>query len=1454
MQYWYVNEWSNPASWGCMPDQDLAECMPQDGEIVEIMDGSDLLLDVSTPLLLVLIVNGGTLHFDREKDITLRAHYILVTNGGHVQIGSENSPFLKMAHIELYGHRRSARLPLYGAKFMAIHDGSLEMHGRPIINPWTQLVETIVPGSTWIKLKDDISDWPVGGEIVIASTGGIDTVDENEMFTIAKIDNNSNMIKLDRPVEHRHLGVTSEWGGKTLDMRGEVGLLSRNVRISGNMDSSWAQEIQACEIKEEDSMFQIQTCFQGRFGEEVGSDEFGSTLHFGPSTRQVRMSNVEVFNAGQAFELGRYPVHFHLVGDQQQSYVKDCAIHHTFNRALTFHGVHRLLAQRNTAFHVKGHGFFIEDGIETENKIYDNLAIGIRTSTSLLSTDIWASGFWMTNPNNEWVGNHAVGGSHNGFWMNPPRRPTGPSFTRTYCPQKVPLGLFEDNVAHSNGLFGLWLYPIFTPVPGGDCALNEKMHSEPAMFRRFTAWGNKRGAEGVFVTATQFIDFISADNKLADLSFMETKLDIYGEKGLLIKNSVIIGKTNILDDTCDKQKAGLETPWKLGAFTVDGLKFFNFNETCIAINPCYRAYRTDCANRAEFSNIEWHNSPRKITLAWEHEYDFHDLDGSLTGRNEEVHLLTESGILPPQKCSSVGLEEFNFGEVNATVCDASVKLKKFGMNELTPEFLNGANFVVRNKYGDSLTPWRMLRIVHPKGYTGMVLEGEEHQYIFEGFNSLSNLSYVADFYHFQEDDHVVMKRAFTDKIAHLQVSERMATNFADVLSDESDNLDTSVDSQTGEVAFIVSGRGQARSGSAIEQNVGRTVHVEFQVKNKQDNSDEDVILSKQEMFLNQKTCVFTDFDCWRSAIADNNDIVIPVDRHVFLDNGTISTNDLIIDGTLEFMPDIDYNINVNNIVVNGKLIIGTEQSPFPCARSVELNLRSSVDDEVFIQNKIPSVGKKAFVVYGIAEVYGCQAMAQASLLEPASAGMTSIVLDRAVSWNEGDEIVVASTSFDGAEAEECVIDSVHGNKVNLAAPLKHFHDASASSYDGIDFTVSAEVGLLNRNIKFVAQNNAEKFGARLLVNKNENNAARTKAILSNVEFINFGQFGYTDTPDPRYAVAFYGTTEVSKVTNCAFRDSFVTAVGVINSFNVVVENNVLLKTINDAIRVAGAGQGNILSGNLIVNTLNGLLATEGGEDLDGTRFEGAYASGIRLDEALDPLVFESNRVAGVEGFGIRLRGDVCPDGEMSDTCPSTNTTIDAARLNHAHGAHNGVVIWLEARPECAYVSNIASYRNYDYGFYLQSPASLIIEGVITFDNPIGILPIIIDPVPTSHKLIYKSEMGSKFAIFVKILNLSKIFDFFHKNLKPCLAKIRNSLIGGLSDSFDCSANMAQLTKGVITYFDKTSLLRAPRHNGGFTGFMITNIIGSKTRAPLETWNFIQSHPQILGFKIIFSKF
>ena len=76
-----------------------------------------------------------------------------------------------------------------------------------------------------------------------------------------------------------------------------------------------------------------------------------------------------------------------MIGKIHNSYVKGNAIHHTFNRAVTIHGVHYLRVQNNVAYKTMGHTFFVEDGIETHNLLEDNLAIDVRMSMSLLNTD-----------------------------------------------------------------------------------------------------------------------------------------------------------------------------------------------------------------------------------------------------------------------------------------------------------------------------------------------------------------------------------------------------------------------------------------------------------------------------------------------------------------------------------------------------------------------------------------------------------------------------------------------------------------------------------------------------------------------------------------------------------------------------------------------------------------------------------------------------------------------------------------------------------------------------------------------------------------------------------------------------------------------------------------------------------------------------------------------------------
>jgi hypothetical protein len=85
----------------------------------------------------------------------------------------------------------------------------------------------------------------------------------------------------------------------------------------------------------------------------------------GDETSVGRIEYVELKDVGQAFKLGRYPIHFHMIGTIHKSYVHGNSISHTYNRAVTTHGVFFFRVTDNVAFDTMGHTFFIEDAVET---------------------------------------------------------------------------------------------------------------------------------------------------------------------------------------------------------------------------------------------------------------------------------------------------------------------------------------------------------------------------------------------------------------------------------------------------------------------------------------------------------------------------------------------------------------------------------------------------------------------------------------------------------------------------------------------------------------------------------------------------------------------------------------------------------------------------------------------------------------------------------------------------------------------------------------------------------------------------------------------------------------------------------------------------------------------------------------------------------------------------------
>jgi hypothetical protein len=184
--------------------------------------------------------------------------------------------------------------------------------------------------------------------------------------------------------------MTQTYGSEEIDMRAEVGLLSRNVVFRGDPETS----------------------------EE---NEYGATvfLHsMGDDSLTARLANVEFTDMGQAFKLGRYAIHFHMIGNVHNSYIKGNSVHQSFNRAFTMHGTNFLRITENVVYNVKGHNIFIEDAVERFNQIHNNLIMMTKRSMSLLNTDSTPASMWITNPNNDFTGNHAAGSDRYSYWYD----------------------------------------------------------------------------------------------------------------------------------------------------------------------------------------------------------------------------------------------------------------------------------------------------------------------------------------------------------------------------------------------------------------------------------------------------------------------------------------------------------------------------------------------------------------------------------------------------------------------------------------------------------------------------------------------------------------------------------------------------------------------------------------------------------------------------------------------------------------------------------------------------------------------------------------------------------------------------------------------------------------------------------------------------------------------------
>jgi cell migration-inducing and hyaluronan-binding protein len=429
-----ATRWSDRATW---PDRKV----PAAGDKVIIAAGKDVILDVSPPALGGLTINGK-LSFSDTADLELTTEWIMLH--GELEIGTEAVPHTRKATITLTNNVKDEQMMGMGDRGIMISAGTLNLHGDRT-HTWTKLAKTAEAGSSSIEVLD-ASGWRVGDEIVLASTDFDPR--QAEKRTIDALSGNT--ITLDRKLDSMHFGrITFD-----VDERGEVGLLTRNIKIQASADAE-------------------QTFFGGHIMAMVTSRMF--------------VEGVELNRMGQNLELARYPIHWHLVGDAKGQYVRNAAIHDTYNRCVTVHGTHNLQVENNVTYNTVGHCFFMEDGIEHGNQFVHNLAIqtkchptkpciptnlaaagesagfddrqavranGQASKEVLLPSDNTVASFWITNPDNVYRDNVAAGSDSNGFWMSLPEHPNGAfegsDQSKATWPRRTPFREFKGNVAHSN--------------------------------------------------------------------------------------------------------------------------------------------------------------------------------------------------------------------------------------------------------------------------------------------------------------------------------------------------------------------------------------------------------------------------------------------------------------------------------------------------------------------------------------------------------------------------------------------------------------------------------------------------------------------------------------------------------------------------------------------------------------------------------------------------------------------------------------------------------------------------------------------------------------------------------------------------------------------------------------------------------------------------------------------
>lgn len=487
---------------------------------IEITAGEEVVIDKSIEVGKITI-KGGRLTCPRNNEsLKLISNSIMVMgSSGVFECGTPLEPFLGQFDLQIKPDKSPDQAGNMGERVVgAMNGGTISLHGNSSNTKWTKLAQSVSKYGTTLNLAEN-PGWNVGDTIAIGPTGFV--YNEGETAVIKSISASGKVINLQSPLRYNHLGVIENYnnGKKSwdVDMRAEVINLSRNINIRPYGENS-----------------------------SLDSSKFGAHIMIMNGAFGY-LDSVGLDRMGQMGVMARYPFHWHRAGNVDGQYIKNSSITNSYQRCVTVHGAHKALVENNVCYNHFSHGYFLEDGDETENKFFKNVGMVSKrppASKALLESDHMSrdparfdapATFWISNPENYFEGNVASGSQGTGFWLTFESMIYCETFFCRYVTNRAEANVFpaeqttlqfDNNIAHSTNVGFTW-----DGTPRGELTNNpnnpndrqitnahyfgkgpSNPDGEVPTFNNLTAYKNVYSGVYVRADTVKFNNFMFADN------------------------------------------------------------------------------------------------------------------------------------------------------------------------------------------------------------------------------------------------------------------------------------------------------------------------------------------------------------------------------------------------------------------------------------------------------------------------------------------------------------------------------------------------------------------------------------------------------------------------------------------------------------------------------------------------------------------------------------------------------------------------------------------------------------------------------------------------------------------------------------------------------------------------------------------------------------------------------